>query len=118
MLIASHNDASVASREQSATGTIVSHEPQNHNRYGYRFQVGGTRYTGWETPLKEGPKIGQSVKVYFDPQNPSENSLTEFAVLADTWRGRAIVLLIMCAIFASVVLLFDRTIGDRSAAKP
>src|SRR5579863_10052539 len=83
MLIASHNDASVASREQSATGTIVSHEPQNHNRYGYRFQVGGTRYTGWETPLKGGPKIGQSVKVYFDPQNPSENSLTEFAVLAD-----------------------------------
>ena len=118
MMITAHNDGLVASRELSATGKIVSHEPQNHNRYGYRFQIGERDYAGWETPLKEEPKIGQSVKVYFDPENPSENSLTDFAELVDTWRSRAIVLLIMCVIFASFVLLFDRTIGKRSAAQP
>jgi hypothetical protein len=116
MLIASHNDALVASREQSAMASIISHEPQNHNRYGYRFQVGGTDYIGWEAPLKDEPKIGEPMKVYFDPQNPSENSLTDFADLADTRRGEAIVLLIFCVVFASVVVTFDLTIGKRSAA--
>ena len=57
------------------------------------------------------------MEVYFDPQNPSENSLTDFADLADTWRGRAIVLLTMCGIFIAVVLLLDRTIGKRPESK-
>jgi hypothetical protein len=111
MAITAHNDGLISSREQSATGTIVSHERQNHNRYGYRFRAEGTEFTGWETPLKAEPKIGQSVKVYFDPQNPAENSLTDFVELADIWRGRGIVLLTFCGVFVAVVVLLDLTVG-------
>ncbi len=118
MWIAAHNDATVAARQQSAMGTISSHEPQNHNRYGYRFRVEATYYSGWETPLKAEPKIGQSVKVYFDSQNPAENSLTDFAELAAAWRGRAIVLFIMCAAFASAVLALDHRAKSRSSNSP
>ena len=111
MLIAAHDDGLVASHERSATGVIVSHEPQSHNRYAYQFEVDGIGFTGWETLLKDEPRIGQQVKVYFDSRNPSENSLTDFSVLSDTWRGRAIVLLIFSALFAGSIILFDLTVG-------
>jgi hypothetical protein len=32
-------DRVVARREQTTSGTIVAHEPANHNRYGYTFSV-------------------------------------------------------------------------------
>ena len=121
MVVAWHDDRDVASREQSATGVIVSHEPQNHNRYGYRFQIGGRDYARSQTPLKEEPKIGQSVTIYFDPLNPAENSLTSFADLADTWLARGIVLLVFSAFFIAVVGLLDLTVGRarrRSARSP
>ncbi len=105
MVIAAHNDSGVASREQSTVGVIVAHEPSNHNRYGYKFQAGGRDYIGWETPLKEEPKIGQSVTLYFDSLQPAENSLTDFAELADIWRGRAIVVGVFTALFVAVGLI-------------
>jgi len=39
MMIAAQRAKDVASREQSTTGTVVSHEPRNHNRHGYKFAV-------------------------------------------------------------------------------
>jgi hypothetical protein len=117
MMVASHNDALVAAREQWVTGTIVSREPHNHNRYGYQFQVKGETFSGWETPQKDEPKIGQSVRVYFDAQSPAKNALTDFADLADTSRARGIVMLVMSGIFVPVVLLLDRTLGKRRPEK-
>ena len=111
MMIAAHSDKDVASREQSTTGTVVSHEPRNHNRYGYKFQVSGQDYAGSETPLKAEPKIGQSVTVYFDPMNPTENALTDFAELGDRLFASGIGVLIFSGLFVGLVLLFDLTIG-------
>jgi hypothetical protein len=28
---------------------MIAHEPNNHNRFGYKFQAGGQDHTGWET---------------------------------------------------------------------
>jgi hypothetical protein len=108
MVSAAHKDSGVASREQSTVGVIVAHEPSNHNRYGYKFQAGGRDYIGWETPLKEEPKIGQSVTVYFDSLQPAENSLNDFAELADIWRGRAIVILVFTVLLVAVALIIMR----------
>lgn len=111
MLIAAYDDRRIASRERSTTGVIVSHEPQNHNSYTHQFHINGQEYAGSETPLKEEPKIGQSVTVYFDPLDPRYNSLTDFAELADTWRARGIVVLGLCAVFVAGVVLLDLTVG-------
>ena len=62
-----------ASRQQTATGTIVSHEPANHNRYGYRFEAAGQPYTVSQTPRDREPKIGDLVKVYYDSADPTQN---------------------------------------------
>jgi hypothetical protein len=40
----------VATRQQTASGTITAHEPGNHSRYGYTFIVEGRSYYGWQIP--------------------------------------------------------------------
>jgi len=82
-LYESRNDRSIATREQTAPGTIVAHEPRNHDRYGYAFTVGGKSYTGWDGPTgSEQPTIGQAVTVYYDPSDPSTSALVDFRELA------------------------------------
>jgi hypothetical protein len=71
-------DRAVAEREQTVLGTITAHEPTHHNRYGYKFSVHGKSYTGWESPRKEEPHLGQRVTVYYDPNDPARNALSDF----------------------------------------
>jgi hypothetical protein len=40
--------------------------------------VNGKRFTGWESPGRDGLDIGKQVLVYYDPLNPNKNALTEF----------------------------------------
>jgi hypothetical protein len=74
-------DRMVAQREKTTGGRITAHEPANHNRYGYSFSVNGKSYSGWESPRKEEPRIGQSVTIFYDPVDPTRNALTDFADL-------------------------------------
>ena len=78
MIHASRIDRQIAERQQTASGIVTAHEPANHNRYGYKFQVDGKLYTGWESPTKAELVIGQQVTVFYDPQDPSKNALTDF----------------------------------------
>ena len=75
------NNRTVAQREKTTNGSITAHEPANHNRYGYSFSVNGKSYSGWESPKKEEPHIGQQVTVFYDPVDPTKNALTDFADL-------------------------------------
>lgn len=80
-------DREVAARQQLASATITSHEPSNHNRYGYHFSVNGQSFSGWESPRGSEPVIGQRVSVYYDPKDPSTNALTDFNERADEILG-------------------------------
>jgi len=82
-----HVDRTVAQRETIINGTITAHEPANHNRYGYSFSVNGKSYSGWGSPRKEEPHIGQQVTVFYDPVDPTTNALTDFADLATNSLG-------------------------------
>jgi hypothetical protein len=75
-------DRILAQREKKTQGTIASHEPSNHNRYGYTFSVNSKSYSGWESPRKEEPTVGQQVTVYYDPDDPNRNALTDFRDLS------------------------------------
>jgi len=72
----------VAQREKTTWGKITAHERDNHNRYGYTFSLGGKPFTGWETPQENELEIGQHVLVYYDPLDPRNNALTDFAELS------------------------------------
>jgi len=87
-------DREVAERERTVLGTITAHEPANHNRYGYTFSLNGQSYSGWETPRKQEPLIGQLVTVYYDPTDPTQNALTDFAELKIESLGPLPVLLL------------------------
>jgi hypothetical protein len=80
-------DREVAMREQTTRGFVTTHEPSNHNRYGYVFSVNGKSFTGWESPQKEELEVGRQVVVYYDPQDPNKNALTEFRDLGMTVLG-------------------------------
>ena len=65
-------------RQLSTSGIVIAHDLGNHNQYGYRFQVDGNSYTGWQSPQRDELTIGKEVRVFYDPQNPSRNSLINF----------------------------------------
>jgi hypothetical protein len=71
-------DQITAAREQTAFGQIVSHDPPNHNRFGYQFAVNGRMHTGWAIPGSD-YQIGQKVLVYYDPLDPDRSQLEDFA---------------------------------------
>jgi hypothetical protein len=71
-------DRMIAQRQRTTKGTVTTHEPANHSRYGYTFFVNGKSYSGWEIPKKEDLNIGQYVTVFYDPLDPAKNALTDF----------------------------------------
>jgi hypothetical protein len=104
-LYSAASDQAIAGREQTTYGIIRTHEPANHNRFGYDFSINGKLYTGWQIPAHEF-EIGQRVLVYYDPLDPTTSSLNSFARIADQSLGPAI----FCAvgITAVVVIIFVR----------
>jgi len=74
-------DREIATREQTAQGVVISHEPANHDRYGYAFSVNGKSFSGWGSPRKDKLEIGEQVVVSYDPQNPNKNAITDFREL-------------------------------------
>jgi hypothetical protein len=112
MFFTSRNDSEIASRQATAVGQIVAHEPDNHNRYGYKFRIDGREYTGWETPAKAEPKMGQSVTIYYDASNPDENALTDYTESGAAWSARAWCLFVIAGIaFSGASLAERRRIG-------
>jgi hypothetical protein len=71
-----------ASREKTAVGVITVHEAANHNQYRFIFSAAGKSYDGFGSLKDVEPKIGQSVTVYYDPLDPTTNSLWEFNELS------------------------------------
>jgi hypothetical protein len=98
----------IAQREQVTRGTITTHEPSNHNRYGYVFSVGGKSYTGWESPRRNEFEISKEVRVYFDPNDPAKNALTEFNDRSIQSLGPVPLLMIGIGGVALVILLRRR----------
>lgn len=75
----SDSDMKVAQRQKIAIAKINTHDPPNHDRYGYFFYLNRKPYTGWAYPDgKRDFSIGESVAVYYDPLNPSKNSADDY----------------------------------------
>jgi hypothetical protein len=104
-LCSSVSDQAIAGREQTTYGIIRTHEPANHNRFGYEFSVNGKSYSGSDIPAR-GYEIGQRVPVYYDPLDPTMSSLDSFAGPADQSLGGAL----LCAVgtTAVAVIIFVR----------
>lgn len=80
-------DGQIASRQQTTSGVVTAHDPANHNQYGYKFDVEGRSYTGWEGPKGRELAIGDTVMVYYDRENPNKNALTDFHELGTASLG-------------------------------
>lgn len=99
-------DRQVATRQQTTSGIVIAHQPTNHDRYGYKFQVNGRTYTGWQSPMKGNElAIGKQVTVFYDPQDPWKNSLTDFHDVSTAQLGPAGILTIMIGAAAIIIFL-------------
>jgi Protein of unknown function (DUF3592) len=75
-----YKDRAVAARQQTTSGTIVAHEPSNHDRYGYTFSVNQKTYSGWQVPYNDVQfTVGQVVTVHYDPLDPTNSALVGFS---------------------------------------
>src|SRR5262249_52305891 len=97
-------ESQIAGRQQTTHGIVTTHEPGNHNRYGYKFEVDGKAYTGWQSPKDEELAIGEQVIVFYDPQDPSRNSLTDFRDLSTSSLGPVSMLLFGIVAVAGYIL--------------
>jgi hypothetical protein len=107
-------DHRVAAREQTTQGVIDWHEPSNHDRYEYRFTIRGKRYTGWASPTTAEFEMGQKVVVYYDPLDPNNSALVDFADAGDRELGP--VSFCVIGITAVVLLVFIRRRATRTNA--
>lgn len=80
-------DNQIAARQRTTSGVITAHAPTNHNQYAYKFEVEDKSYTGWEGPKGRELAIGETVMVYYDPENPNKSALTDFHELGTASVG-------------------------------
>jgi hypothetical protein len=102
LLYSSAVDRAIAARQRTTHGIVRTHEPANHNRYGYEFVVDGKFYTGWQIPTREEFKIGQQVLVYYDPVDPTTSGLNSFAEAAENALGPVV----FCVFGITAVAIF------------
>ena len=109
-------DRVVARREQTTSGTIVAHEPSDHDRYGYTFSENNQTYSGWQVPYdRDQFAVGQVVTVHYDPLNPSNSALVEYHELS--YRALAPVPLLVAIILFLVLFMYERRrVGRRSTS--
>ena len=102
-------DRAVAARQQTASGTIVTHEPANHDRFGYTFNVNQKTYSGWQVPHDDDQfTVGQLVTVYYDPQDPNNSALEDFSELGDRALGPVPLLIAAVPLVALIEFLRRR----------
>lgn len=112
------NDAQIATRQQTAIGTIDGHDPPNHDRYSYTFSVNGSQFSGWAYPNdKRDFNVGQQVVIYYDPLQPSENSAYDFHLVNPS--GVVFIgFLVAACVFVPFSIYFQRRSRNRATTTP
>ena len=111
-----YKDRAVAARQQTASGTIVAHEPSNHDRYGYTFSANQKTYSGWQIPYDDVQfTVGQVVTVHYDPLDPNNSALVDFSELGDGALGP--LPLLIAAIPFVVLIEFLRRRGNPKSTR-
>ena len=112
-----YRDRAVALREQTTSGAIIAHEPANHDRYGYTFNVNEKTYSGWQVPYgSEQFAVGQVVTVHFDALDPNNSSLVDYNELGS--RALGPVPLLVAGILAVALFVFVRRRAVPQSVKP
>ena len=99
----SRTDFEIAKRQRATVATINSHDPPNHDRYGYIFLVNEIQYTGWAYPSdKINYSLGERVVIHYDPIDPTKNLSESFEKAA----GRDLIFAPFCILIAAGLPLF------------
>jgi len=107
-LFSARADRAIAARQQRTYGVVKTHEPANHDRYGYDFTVNGEAYNGWQIPTRSELRIGEKVLVYYDPRDPRTSSLSSFAEGSDRAIGPVFFMTVGIVAIAAYIFLRRR----------
>ena len=112
----SRRDAVIGTRQESTSGQVTAYEPSNHNSCRYTFTVQGKQYAGMDSSPTATPAapaiVGDQLQVYFDPNNPTTNSLEDFSMRSR--RDRGLVPLFMLGICVIPVIIFYSKLRGQS----
>jgi hypothetical protein len=99
----SRTDFEIAKRQRATVATINSHDPPNHDRYGYIFLVKEIHYTGWAYPSdKINYSLEERVVIHYDPIDPTKNLPESF----EEAGGRDLIFAPFCLLIAAGLPLF------------
>jgi hypothetical protein len=107
----------VAGRQQITNGSIDTHDPSNHDRYGYTFSVGKRKFTGWASPGSfRDFHVGETITVYYDPSDPTTNSPSDFH---ETNPGSSLILswCLLVAVAIPLSIFLQRRASKKAVAK-
>ena len=105
-------DNSAAKRQQTSHGVVTSYEPSSHNLCGYTFSVHGKQYKGEASAPTNNVTVGDQVRVYFDSQEPTNNSLEDFSARSQRHQSFAYILIGLIAVVAGFIFI-SRTAAPR-----
>ena len=104
--------AKVAHRQQTAIGIVMTHNAEDHDSYSYSFRVGQRLYTGRNGVPAKPPKVGDRITVFYDPENPSRNSLSGFGDISERTAAP------LAFILAATALVAFLAIRQRTGRRP
>lgn len=115
-------DGPVVERQRMTGGVVTKHEPRSHcpDCCRYAFQVDGRSYAGWGAQ-KNGncPEVGQAVRVYFDPVDPTVSSPTDFREIAASRLAPVPAMLLgIAGVALFIVLRRRRAATSRAESSP
>lgn len=90
-----------------AEATVFAKEPLNHNLIRYSYTVGGDKFTGSGSAgcCIDNIQIGQSVVVYYDPNNPADSFNGDPRAEAENVKGLIFLIMIALPIIPMVVIV-------------
>lgn len=74
-------DHTIAKRERTTLGVITAHKASRADRYLYTFSVNGDKIEGSGGAVDR-YNIGDRVTVFYDPNDPNKNGLTDYKDVA------------------------------------
>lgn len=97
-------EAKAARSQQQTQGIITAYDRSDHNQCSYDFEVSGKRYSGRRSAATIDVTVGSHVPVFYDSQEPSVNSLEDFAEMSRRDRDFCYILLFVIGVFPAIIL--------------
>lgn len=114
-LWSSWRDSAIGTRQESTTGKITAHEPENHDSYRYTFTAQGRQFSGLSMSPNARETVGEPAQIYFDSRDPTTNSLEDFSSRSQRDRRLVPIFTFVTCVIPAIILCLKLTPPSKDA---